>query len=203
MALEGQRRDAESAHAPGEQHASGRDQHHEVRRRVARDRDDLHRRGQHHRRVDHVGHGLGLQVVELGRELGHEAPVGVNVQWLVELHARDGAAVDGGQPEMRRPARELDLPAGEHDPVHGPSELADRSAELLPLRRHHQGVDHGEAVLVGHHPRVRAPYSARELQPGVDALGQLQHSHYFTATGATGAPVAWVKGSGVASSRKA
>ena len=82
-------------------------------------------------------------------------------------------------------------------------ELADRIAELLPLRRNHQGVDHGEAVLVGHHPRVRAPHARRHLQPGVDTLGQLFEGHYFTATGATGAPVAWVKGSGVASSRKA
>ncbi len=55
----------------------------------------------------------------------------------------------------------------------GRSELVHRRRERLPLRAHHQGVDHGDAVVVDDDARVGDAGLAPRQQPRVDAVGEL------------------------------
>ena len=64
-------------------------------------------------------------------------------------------AVDRGLGEGAGATDVVDAGVGEHHPLHREFEALDGCRERLPLRTHHQGVDHGDAVVVDHHAGIR------------------------------------------------
>ena len=67
----------------------------------------------------------------------------------------------------------VDVRVGEHEPAHGPAEGGDRSRERLPLRAHHEGVDHGDPVVVDDHARVAHTRLTTGLEPHEHAFRDL------------------------------
>ena len=57
--------------------------------------------------------------------------------------------------ERLRAAAVVDVRVREDGALHRQVERLDRGRERLPLRPHHERVDHGDAVVVDDHPRVR------------------------------------------------
>ena len=68
----------------------------------------------------------------------------------------------------------------------GAAEAVDGGGERLPLRTHHEGVDHGDAVVVDDHARVGDAGLASGQEPGEHAVGELGEGqgfgHVFEAT---------------------
>jgi citrate lyase subunit beta/citryl-CoA lyase len=67
----------------------------------------------------------------------------------------------------------VDVRVGQDRAPHRQVEGVHGSRERLPLRAHHEGVDHGDAVVVDDHPRVGDAGLAPRQQPRVHAVGQL------------------------------
>ncbi len=126
--------------------------------------------------VDDMGHRTRpelFEVVELFRERGHERLVAVDGHRGVEHVARLLRAVDGSKRERLRAAAVVDVRVREQRAPHGKIERGDRGGKRFPLRPHHERVDHGDAVVVDDHARVRHAGLAAGLEPRVDAVAQL------------------------------
>ena len=116
-------RDAERAHGTGEDDAGAGNGDDEVLGLLPRHRDGDGRRRQLHGRVDDVADRPGLElVVDLVGRVGIQMADHVGVSRLVEVGARLGTAVHGGQAETGRAAGELRVARREHDPPHGKAE---------------------------------------------------------------------------------
>ena len=62
---------------------------------------------------------------------------------------------------------------GEHEAPHRAADRLDRGGERLPLRAHHQRVDHRDAVIVDDAPALLTPDSPPGLDPHEHAVGEL------------------------------
>ena len=121
---------------------------------------------------DRTGTQLG-ELVELCVERGHERLVRVERHRAVEqltglrrsVHARVGEAAGA--------ADVIDVRVREQDAPHRPAERVHRVDEGLPLRPHHQRVDHGDAVVVDDRARVAHAGLPAGLQPDEHAVGEL------------------------------
>ena len=78
-----------------------------------------------------------------------------------------------GHRERAAPADVVDVRVREHEPSDRPVERVHRGGERLPLRPHHERVDHGDAVVVDHDARVAHARLAAGLQPHVHTVGDL------------------------------
>ena len=77
----------------------------------------------------------------------------------------------------------VDVRVREHEAAHRPAELLDRGGERLPLRPHHERVDHGDAVVVDDRAGVAHARLAAGLEPHEHAVGELVQRVGWDASG--------------------
>ena len=132
-----------------------------------------------------------VEVVELVRERGHERLVRVDGHRAVEQLARLLRSEHLGHREGAAAADVVDVRVREHEPPDRPVQRVHRGGERLPLRAHHEGVDHGEAVVVDHDARrcsrpTRRPAAAtrtRRRRSGAASEEECESATIGTRTG--------------------
>ena len=177
VALERERRHAEEAEVAGEQQVGVGDERHHVARGVTRRGQQLDARRELRGVVDDVRHGPRpdlAEVVELVGERGRRTSCTPR-----RASSWSSSSLVAGEPSTialrnaLRPADVIDVRVREQHALHRLTELGDRVDERLPLRTHHQRVDHGEPVVVDDDPRVRDPRTTARLDPRVDPVAEL------------------------------